>query len=50
MTLKQQLDNCQYLLARARLAGDHDAVIRYSDHRMTLIKQMASMRAHLRSV
>lgn len=50
MTLRDQLDNCLYLLARARLAGDDEAIRRYSEHQLTLVKQIASMRTHLRLV
>lgn len=50
MTLKDQLDNCCYLLARARLAGDGEGIQRLSEHRLTLVKQIASARAHLRLV
>ncbi|NMM91263.1 hypothetical protein B2J88_44355 [Rhodococcus sp. SRB_17] len=49
-TLKDQLDNCQYLLARARIAGDDDAVRRFSERRELLVKQLASLRTHLRAV
>ena len=49
-TLKDQLDNCQYLLARARIAGDDDAVRRFSERRELLVKQQASLRTHLRAV
>lgn len=50
MTLRDQLDNCCYLLARARLAGDDAAIRRYSEHRAVLVKQIAGMRTHLRLV
>lgn len=50
MTFREQLDNCCYLLARARLAGDDDAIRRYSERRAVLVKQIAGMRAHLRLV
>ncbi|OYD70515.1 hypothetical protein BDB13_4136 [Rhodococcus sp. OK302] len=49
-TLKDQLDNCQYLLTRARLAGDDDAVRRFTEYRELLIRQSASMKTHLRLV
>lgn len=50
MTLRDQLDDCRFLLARARLAGDRDAIQRYSEHRDVLVKQIAGMRTHLRLV
>lgn len=50
MTLKDQLNDCLYLLARARLAGDDNAIRRHSEHRSVLIKQIASRRTHLRLV
>ncbi len=50
MTLRDQLNDCLYLLARARLAGDDNAVQRYSAHRLLLVKQIAGMRNHLRLV
>jgi len=50
MSLRDQLNDCLYLLARARLAGDDDAIRRYSEHRLTLVKQIARMRTHLRRV
>ncbi|WP_182262851.1 hypothetical protein [Rhodococcus sp. UFZ-B548] len=59
-TLREQLDNCNYLLARARtavgaidriwLAGNGDAVRRFSEHRDKMVKQIASTRTHLRAV
>ena len=49
-TLRERLDNCNYLLARARLAGNGDAVRRFSEHRDKLVKQIASTRTHLRAV
>ncbi|MDV8009385.1 hypothetical protein [Rhodococcus sp. IEGM 1318] len=42
MTLTEQLHNCQDLLARAQLAGDKDAIRRFSKHRLTLIQQIAT--------
>jgi len=50
MTLRDQLNDCLYLLARARLAGNDDAIRRYSEHRAVLVKQIAGMRTHLRLV
>ena len=50
MTTLREHDNCNYLLTRARLAGNGDAVRRFSEHRNTLIKQIASSRTHLRPV
>lgn len=50
MTLRDQLNDCVYLLVRARLAGDDDAVRRYTEHRAVLVKQIAGTRAHLRLV
>ena len=50
MTLRDQLNDCLYLLVRARLAGNDDAIRRYSEHRDVLVKQIAGMRAHLRLV
>lgn len=50
MTLRDQLDNCRYLLARPRPAGDDDAIRRYFEHRAVLVKQIAGMRMHLRLV
>ncbi|KSU70893.1 hypothetical protein AS032_26245 [Rhodococcus qingshengii] len=50
MTLRDQLENCRYLLARARLAGDDEAIRRYSEHQRMLVKQIASVRTHLRVV
>ena len=41
MTLTEQLHNCQDLLARAQMAGDKDAIRRFSEHRLSLIQQMA---------
>ncbi|WP_167343374.1 hypothetical protein [Rhodococcus erythropolis] len=41
MTLTEQLHNCQDLLARAQLAGDEDAIRRFSSYRLTLIQQIA---------
>lgn len=40
MTLTEQLHNCQDLLARAQMAGDKDAIRRFSEHRLSLIQQM----------
>ncbi|WP_218639099.1 hypothetical protein, partial [Rhodococcus sp. D-1] len=42
MTLTEQLRNCQDLLARAYPAGDKDAIRRFSEHRLTLIQQIAN--------
>ncbi len=50
MTLRDQLDDCRFLLARARLAGDRDAIQRHSEHRDVLVKQIAGMRTPLRLV
>jgi len=50
MTLRDQLDDCRFLLARARLTGDRIAIQRYSEHRDVLVKQIAGMRTHLRLV
>ena len=50
MTLRDQLENCRYLLALARLAGDDEAIRRYSEHQRMLVKQIASVRTHLRVV
>ena len=50
MTLRDQLNDCLYLLARARLAGNDDAIQRYSEHRAVLVKQIAGTRNHLRLV
>ncbi|WP_209448831.1 hypothetical protein [Rhodococcus qingshengii] len=41
MTLTEQLHNCQDLLARAQLAGDQDAIRRFSSYRLTLIHSIA---------
>jgi hypothetical protein len=49
-TVRDQLDTCQFLLNRARLAEDDDAIRRLSERRAVLVKQLASMRAHLRVV
>ncbi len=35
------LNDCLYLLARARPTGDDDAVQRHSERRLTLVKQIA---------
>jgi len=50
MTLRDQLNDCLYRLVRARLAGDRDAIQRYSEHRDVLVKQIAGMRTPLRLV
>lgn len=50
MNLRDQLDTCQFLLNRAELAGDVDAIRRLSERRLVLVKQLASMRTHLRLV
>lgn len=50
MTLREQLDTCQFLLNRAQLAEDDDAIQRLSERRDTLVRQLASMGAHLRLV
>ncbi|MFM9263511.1 hypothetical protein ACKAMS_33265 [Rhodococcus sp. 5A-K4] len=42
MTLTEQLHNCQDLLARAHLAGNKDAIRRFSEHRLTLIQQIVT--------
>ncbi len=48
MTLTEQLHNCQHLLERAQLAGDADAVRRFSEHRRTLVQQIADESTHTR--
>lgn len=50
MTLRDQLNDCLYLVARARLAGDDDSIRRNTEHRAVLVKQIAGMRKHLRLV
>ena len=47
-TVRDQLDTCQFLLNRAHLAEDDNAIRRLSERRDMLVKQLASMRAHLR--
>ncbi|TSD40300.1 hypothetical protein FFI94_031585 [Rhodococcus sp. KBS0724] len=43
MTLVDRLENCQYLLARAWLTGDDDAVRRFSEYRLILARLLASI-------
>lgn len=50
MALKNRLDICKYLLARARLTGDDEAVQRFSENRLKLVKQIADLKTHLRLV
>lgn len=49
-TVRNHLDTCQFLLNRARLAGDDVAVRRLSERRDVLVRQLAGMRAHLHLV
>ncbi|KJF22622.1 hypothetical protein C7T36_21770 [Rhodococcus sp. AD45-ID] len=49
-TVKAQLDNCQFLLNRAQLAGNDDAIRQLSERRLTLVRQLASIRTHLHLV
>jgi hypothetical protein len=50
MNLKAQVDTCQFLLNRARLAEDNEAIERLTERRDTLVKQLASVRGHLHLV
>ncbi len=45
MTLTDQLDNCEYLLADAELMGNGDAARRFREHRLRLVEQLARLRA-----
>ncbi|AGT93777.1 MAG: hypothetical protein K0Q46_2648 [Rhodococcus erythropolis] len=45
MSLKDQLDNCEYLLADAEMAGDWNAVRRFREYRLRLVRQLCRQRA-----
>ena len=45
MSLKDQLDNCEYLLADAEMAGDWNAVRRFREYRLRLVLQLCRQRA-----
>lgn len=45
MSLEDQLDSCEFLLADAESAGNGDAVRRFREHRLSLVQQAARMRA-----
>lgn len=45
MSLTDQLDNCEFLLADAESAGDGHAVRQFKEHRLSLVQQLARMRA-----
>ncbi len=44
MSLKDQLDNCEYLLADAEMAGDWNAVRRFREYRLRLVRQLCRQR------
>lgn len=44
MSLKDQLDNCEYQLADAELADNWSAVRRLREHRLRLVRQLCRQR------